>query len=224
MSRENRISIAPSILASDLSRLGEEIVAVEKAGADIIHFDIMDGHFVPNISIGFPIIESVRKVTSLPFDAHLMISEPDRFLEDFKRVGCNWLSVHIETCPHINRTLNRIKELGMKAGLAINPGSALSSLDGAMSDADFVVVMSVNPGFGGQKFLPAAYDRIREVRKKIGTSKTRIQIDGGIKKHNIGAAEAAGADIMVVGTGLFSSTNYSEMMASLRNSTSEASR
>lgn len=204
------------MLASDLSRLNDEIKALEKGGADVLHFDVMDGHFVPNITFGFPVIESARKATKLPFDAHLMIADADKFLDEFKRVGCDWLSVHVEACPHIHRTLQRIKELGMKPGVAINPGTSLAMLDGVLDFAEYILIMSVNPGFGGQKFIPNAFDRVRELKNKIGNRKVQIQIDGGIKKENIGEAVKAGVDILVIGTGLFASKDYSAAIPSLR--------
>lgn len=212
----NSIQIAPSMLASDLSRIGEEIRNLEKAGADVLHFDIMDGHFVPNITFGFPVLESLRPLTKLPFDAHLMISDADAYLDEFKRVGCDWVSVHIEACPHIHRTLHRIRELGMKAGVAINPGTSLSALDSVLDNADYILIMSVNPGFGGQKFIATAFDRVKELKKKIGIRKVQIQIDGGIKKENIGEAVRAGCEILVVGTGLFSVKDYQKSISELR--------
>lgn len=211
-----KIEIAPSLLACDLSRAGEEVKAVEKAGADVLHLDIMDGHFVPNITFGFPLIESLRKVTELPFDAHLMIENADAYLEDFKKVGCNWLSVHVEACPHINRTVARIRELGMKAGVALNPGTSLSSLDAILDHIDFVLVMSVNPGFGGQKFIQGSFERVAELKSKIGKRNVRIQIDGGIKAENVAGAAAAGAEIMVVGTGIFAAKDYVATVSQIR--------
>lgn len=211
------VLIAPSLLASDLSRLGEEIAAIDKAGADVIHFDVMDGHFVPNITFGIPVIESVRKVSKLPFDAHLMISNADAYLDAFRKAGCDWLSVHVEACPHLNRTLQRIRELGMKAGVAINPGTSLSALDACLDDVDYVLIMSVNPGFGGQSFIGQSFDRVRELKKRLGSRPVKIQIDGGIKESNIGEAARAGVDIMVVGTGFFASKDYAVQMKKLKD-------
>jgi len=210
------VQIAPSLLAANFTKLAEEIQKLEKAGVDVLHLDIMDGHFVPNITFGFPVIEAIRKVTKLPFDAHLMIEDADRYLEDFKKAGCDWLSVHVEACPHLNRTLNRIKELGMKAGIAINPGTSLSALDGALFDADYVLIMSVNPGYGGQKFLPSAIQRVKDLKAKIGTANIAIQIDGGIKEQNAGEVVAAGASILVVGTGLLGSSDYAKTVQALK--------
>ena len=213
---KNSIQIAPSLLAADFSRLGDEIAALEKAKVDVLHLDIMDGHFVPNITFGFPVIESIRKLTKLPLDAHLMIENADRYLEEFKRVGCDWISVHVEASPHLHRTISRIKELGMKAGVAINPGTSLSSLSGILDFTDFILIMSVNPGFGGQKFISNSFDRVRELRKMLGNRKVQIQIDGGINKDNIHEAVTAGCDILVMGTGLFKLKNYSVSVPELR--------
>ncbi len=211
-----KIEIAPSLLACDLSKLGEEIRAVEKAGVDVLHFDVMDGHFVPNITFGFPVIQSVRKITKLPFDAHLMIEDADRYLEEFQKAGCNWLSVHVEACPHIQRTLTRIRELGMKAGVALNPGTSIATLDSVLDFSDYILVMSVNPGFGGQKFISTSFEKVREVKVRIGKRPVRIQIDGGIKDLNIAEAAASGAEIMVVGTGLFGASDYTSQVKLLR--------
>ena len=213
---KSNVQIAPSLLASNLARLGEEISSLEKAGVDLLHLDIMDGHFVPNITFGFPVIEAIRPLTKLPLDAHLMIADADRYLDEFARVGCNWLSVHVEACPHIHRTLQRIKELKMKAGVAINPGTSLAALDGILPFADYVLIMSVNPGFGGQKFIPGSFDRVRELKRKIGKGQTQIQIDGGIKLDNIGEAVAAGVDCLVIGTGLLSAKDYASTVKSMR--------
>lgn len=204
------------MLASDLSRLKEEVEALEKAGADVLHLDIMDGHFVPNLTFGFPVIESMRKHTKLPFDAHLMIQDADRYIDEFHRVGCNWLSVHIEACPHIHRTLGRIRDLGMKAGVAINPGTSLFALESVLKDIDYILVMSVNPGFGGQKFIAQSLDRVRELRKNLSDTKIKIQMDGGLKLENIKEVYEAGVDIAVVGTGIFGLGNYPKTISDLR--------
>ncbi len=206
--------IAPSLLAADLTRLGEEVRAVEAAGADVLHFDVMDGHFVPNLTFGFPVIEALKKITRLPIDAHLMIQNADAFLDRFAQAGCDWLSVHVEACPHLHRTVSRIRELGMKPGVAINPGTPLSSLDAVLPHLDFVLAMSVNPGFGGQKFIEGTWDRIRELKKRA--PHLQVEIDGGIKVSNAKDAIAAGADILVVGTGLFGTPDYAQTVQALR--------
>ena len=210
------VQIAPSILAADMSRLGEEIQAMEKKGAEVMHFDIMDAHFVPNITFGFPVLERLRKLTKLPFDAHLMIEKADQFIDQFNEVGCDWISVHVEACPHIHRTLQKIREHGKKAGVAINPGTALSSLDGILDEVDYILVMSVNPGFGGQKFIPNATERIGEVKKKIGKRNILIEVDGGVKKENAKLLSDAGAQILVMGTGLFAQKDYKSAISSVR--------
>jgi ribulose-phosphate 3-epimerase len=211
------IQIAPSLLAADLSRLGEEVKALDAAGADVFHFDIMDGQFVPNISFGFPVIASVRKLTRLPFNAHLMIADADRYIDAFAEVGCNAISVHIEACPHINRTLSHIRQLGMQAGVAINPGTALETLSAVLDDIDHVLVMSVNPGFGGQSFIPRSLDRLQELRRKLGNRAVTIEIDGGIKADNIGSVVAAGAQRLIIGTGLLGAKDYPAAIRKLRD-------
>jgi ribulose-phosphate 3-epimerase len=212
------IKIAPSLLACDFSKLGEEISRLDAAGADVLHFDVMDGHFVPNLSIGVPVMESVRKVTKIPFDAHLMVENADKYIEPFAAAGANWISVHVEVTHDLVGTLKRIKKLGMKAGIAINPGTPLQRLDEALYAADFVLVMSVNPGFGGQSFIPETLMKIKELRKKIGTNPIQIEVDGGIKEHNISEIAKAGAEIIVVGTGLFSlDPDYAKGMQKLRS-------
>jgi ribulose-phosphate 3-epimerase len=199
------IEIAPSILSADFTRLGEQIAAAERGGATIIHFDVMDGHFVPNITIGLPVLRSLSRATRLPIDAHLMISEPGVYAEQFVEAGAQMVSVHIEADPHIHRTLASIKKKGAKAGIVLNPATSLGAIEEALQYADYVLVMSVNPGFGGQKFIPASLEKVRRLRRMIderGLS-IRIEIDGGIGPDNIADAAAAGAEIFVAGTSVF---------------------
>jgi len=221
-SKLKNFQIAPSILASDLSNLGEEIKKIEKSGVEILHFYIMDGQVVPNITFGFPILESLRKKTKLIFDAHLMIADADRYLEDFKKAGCDWISVHVEACPHLHRTVQQIKSLGMKAGVAINPGTSLDALNGILDFADFILIMSVNPGFGGQSFIKNSFERVQELKKRIGKRKVQIQIDGGIKKENIREAVASGCEILVMGTGFFSFKDYKQAVEVLSKEATKA--
>lgn len=199
------VEIAPSILSADFTRLGEQIAAAERGGATIIHFDVMDGHFVPNITIGLPVLRSLAHATRLPIDAHLMISEPGVYAEQFVEAGAQMVSVHIEADPHIHRTLASIKKKGAKAGIVINPATSLSALEEALQYADYVLVMSVNPGFGGQKFIPASLEKVRRLRRMIDERglATRIEIDGGIGPDNIADAATAGAEIFVAGTSVF---------------------
>lgn len=210
--------IAPSLLACDLARIGEEVRAVEEAGADVLHFDVMDGHFVPNLTFGLPVIEKIRPLTKLPIDAHLMVTNADQFISEYAAAGCNWISVHVEACPHLHRTLQKIREAGAKPGVAINPGTALSSLDGILDDVDYILVMSVNPGFGGQSYIQNATDRVSELKKKIGGRNILIEIDGGIKKDNFAKIIQAGVDVAVMGTGIFGQKNYSQLIKELRAS------
>lgn len=197
--------IAPSILSADFARLGEELKSVERGGAGVIHFDVMDGHFVPNITIGLPVVKAVRKATHLPIDAHLMITEPLRYATQFVDAGANMVSVHVETDPHLQRTLVAIREKGAKAGVAINPATPLVALEEALPFADFVLLMSVNPGFGGQEFIPTSLDKLRRLRRMIDERglKTQIEIDGGIDRDNIAEIVAAGAEIIVSGSAVF---------------------
>ena len=204
---EQSIVIAPSLLASDFARLAEEIEAVESAGARLLHVDIMDGHFVPNITIGPPVLESIRKVTSLPLDVHLMIERPDRYVDSFIDAGANWVSVHAEADAHLNRTLAYIRERGVAAGVAFNPATPIQALEEVLQDADYVLLMTVNPGFGGQRFIPSCLQKIRKLRSMIASNgyRARIEVDGGIDSGNLSEVLSAGAEIIVAGSAVFRS-------------------
>ena len=199
--------IAPSILAADFARLGEEARAVEAAGADWLHVDVMDGHFVPNITIGPPVVKSIRRVAKVPLDVHLMIMDPDRYLDAFAEAGAAMMSVHVELLPHLHRTVHAIKALGVKAGVVLNPSTAVGVLDEIAGDVDYVLVMSVNPGFGGQTFIPRSESKVRAVRAlldRAGNS-AAVEIDGGIDKANVARVVAAGVRIVVAGSAVFHS-------------------
>ena len=212
------LMIAPSILSADFARLGDDISQVVAAGADVIHIDVMDGHFVPNITIGPLVVEAVRRITDAPLDVHLMISNPDQYLEDFAEAGADWITVHVETCNHLHRTVARIKELGKKAGAVLNPATSLSSLDHILPDLDLVMLMSVNPGFGGQKFIPSTIDKTRRLKKIIDDMglKTGIEIDGGVSPATIGEIAQAGANIFVAGSAVFGKDDYAQVIAELK--------
>lgn len=213
------VKIAPSILSADFMRLGEEIKAAEAAGVDMFHIDIMDGHFVPNITIGPSIVESIKKITAIPLDVHLMIEEPDRYLRDFIKAGADYLTVHIEASVHLHRTVQWIKESGIKAGVSLNPATPVWSLDHILQDVDFVLIMSVNPGFGGQGFIPQMIDKIRVLKKIImerGLS-TLIEVDGGVNPDNARLVADAGADILVMGSAFFNSEDYASLTKRLRH-------
>ena len=214
------VKIAPSILSADFSRLGEEIKAVEAAGADWIHIDVMDGQFVSNITIGPPIIESIRKCTKLPLDVHLMIQNADCYLKSFIDAGADILTVHVEACPHLHRTVQAIKELDIRAGVVLNPSTALSTLEEIMVDIDMVLLMSVNPGFGGQEFIPSMTDKIANLRDIIDRFDTDIdlEVDGGIKTSNVKEVKEAGANIIVAGSAIFGSDDYKKTIKELRSS------
>jgi ribulose-phosphate 3-epimerase len=209
--------IAPSILSADFMRLGEEIRAAEEAGAHLLHIDIMDGHFVPNITIGYSIVEAIRKITKLPLDVHLMIEDPDRYLPDFARAGADFLTVHCEASVHLHRTVQWIREKGISAGVSINPATPVSLLEDIIADLDLVLLMSVNPGFGGQQFIPVVMEKIRRVKKMIAQagSSALIEIDGGVKPDNAKEIADAGADILVMGSAFFASGDYRKTMEGL---------
>jgi len=211
--------IAPSILSADFSTLKEEIKAVENAGADWIHADVMDGHFVPNITMGPFIVETVYNLTKLPIDVHLMIENPDLYIPDFIKSGASLISVHAEACTHLHRTIQLIKNSGVKAGVALNPATELSALEWVLDDLDFVVIMSVNPGFGGQSFIPGSLEKIRALRKMIEQKKlsTLIEIDGGVSEKTIEEISRAGTDAFVTGSALFGSDDYGATMDSFKN-------
>jgi ribulose-phosphate 3-epimerase len=199
------MKIAPSILSADFSRLGEEIRAAEEGGADWIHVDVMDGHFVPNITIGPVVMRGARRATELPLDVHLMIEDPDRYLEDFVRAGAAVLTVHQETCRHLHRTIHRIRELGVSAGVALNPATPLESVRDILADVDLLLVMSVNPGFGGQSYIPASTGKVRRARAMLDQigSKALIEVDGGVDASNAAALASAGADVLVAGSAVY---------------------
>ena len=199
--------IAPSILSADFTKLGEEIRAVEKAGADWIHIDVMDGHFVPNITIGPMIVEAARRSTKLPLDVHLMIEHPDRYVQDFADAGANLIAVQVETCTHLNRTVHQVRECGCRPGVVLNPSTPVSAVDWVLEDVDFVILMSVNPGFGGQKFIRSILPKISTAREYIDKHNldTVIVVDGGVDAGNAAEVAAAGADWLVMGTAFFSS-------------------
>jgi len=215
--------IAPSILSADFSKLGDEIKAVEAAGADWIHADVMDGHFVPNITIGPLIVEAVKRVTDLPIDVHLMIENPDNYIPAFAEAGAAYISVQVETCIHLNRTVQLIKDCGAQAGVVLNPATSLSSLEWVLEDVDYVLMMSVNPGFGGQAFIPSSLDKIKALRQQIqdrGLS-VLIEVDGGVNENTIAAIASAGTDVFVAGSAIFGSKDYQKTVQSFRQKISE---
>lgn len=215
------IEIAPSILSADFSRLGEEIQAVERGGAAILHVDVMDGHFVPNITVGLPVVKSLARATKLPIDAHLMISEPGRYAEQFVAAGAQMVSVHIEADAHVHRTLMAIKSAGAQAGVVLNPATPVVSVEEALPFADYVLVMSVNPGFGGQTFIRTATEKVRRLKALIAERNlaTRIEIDGGIDTENIAAVVEAGAEIIVAGSAIFGKKDPEAAVRKLREAT-----
>lgn len=215
------IDIAPSLLSADFSRLNEEISAVKRGGATVLHVDVMDGHFVPNLTVGLPVVKSLARATDLPIDAHLMISEPGRYAQQFVEAGARMVSVHVEADAHLHRTLSAIKAAGAQAGVVLNPATPIESLGEALPFADYVLVMSVNPGFGGQKFIATSVDKVRRLRRMIEERKleTRIEIDGGIDLENIASVVAAGAEIIVAGSAIFGAADPEAAVRQLREAT-----
>jgi ribulose-phosphate 3-epimerase len=220
---DRNIDIAPSILAADFSCLGAEIQRVERGGATILHVDVMDGHFVPNITVGLPVVKSLSAATRLPIDAHLMISEPGRYAEQFVRAGAAMVSVHVEADAHLHRTLMTIRAAGAKAGVVLNPATSVETLEEVLNFVDYVLVMSVNPGFGGQQFIPKALDKVRRLRRTIQERQldVRLEIDGGIDRNNIGEVVAAGAEIIVSGSAVFHTKDVEAAVRELRAATVE---
>jgi ribulose-phosphate 3-epimerase len=210
--------IAPSILSADFARLGEEIQAVEAAGADWIHVDVMDGHFVPNITIGPLIVKAARQSTRLPLDVHLMIENPDRYIAEFVEAGADLVAVQVETCPHLHRTVQLIRECGARPGVVLNPTTPLTTIEWILADVEFVMLMSVNPGFGGQRFIPATLEKIRQLRTMIEKRRlsTLIEIDGGVNRTTIADIAAAGADVFVAGSAIYGTPDYKAVINEFR--------
>ena len=210
--------IAPSILSADFSRLADEVRAVERAGADVIHVDVMDGHFVPNITIGPLVVQGLKKLTSLPLDVHLMIEKPERYIEVFAQAGSDWITIHAEVCPNLKRMIKKVRQLNARPGIVLKPATPLKTLFPVLDDIDLVLIMSVNPGFGGQSFIPSTLKKTERLRKIVNQNRypLEIEVDGGVKVENIREVSMAGADIFVVGTGIFKTENYEVTMKQLR--------
>jgi len=212
------VKIAPSILSADFARLGEEILAVEKAGADYIHVDVMDGHFVPDMTIGPLIVNAIRPVTNLPLDVHLMIENPDQYIEAFVNAGADYITVHVEAAKHLHRTIHHIKSFGIKAGVVLNPATPVESIQHVIADVDMVLLMSVNPGFGGQKFIPEVLPKIRKVKEMAdlkGVS-IEIEIDGGVNAETAKLCKEAGATVLVAGSAVYDQEDYAQAITLLR--------
>ena len=218
------MKIAPSILSADFAALGEAIARVEAAGADLLHVDVMDGHFVPNLTIGPPVIESIRKRTRLPLDVHLMIEEPERWVETYIKSGADYVTVHVEASAHLARTLTLIREAGARSGVALNPSTPPEVLQYVLDDLDLVLVMSVNPGFGGQSFIPTAYEKIRRLRAMLADRPVLISVDGGVNAENAGALAQAGASVLVAGSSIFGAGDPGAAVSLLRSASEVVKR
>jgi ribulose-phosphate 3-epimerase len=216
------MKIAPSILSADFAALGEAVARVEAGGADQLHVDVMDGRFVPNITIGPPVIESIRKRTRLPLDVHLMIVEPERYIETFVRAGADLVTVHVEACTHLNRILHQIREAGAKAGVALNPSTPPEAIEWVLDDLDLILVMSVNPGFGGQSFIPSSIAKVRQVKTLIGKRPIDISVDGGVNRDTAGPLAQAGATILVAGTAVFGAQDPAQAVKDLRSASEQS--
>lgn len=212
------IKIAPSILSADFSCLGEEVKRIEKGGADLVHIDVMDGHYVPNITFGPPVIKCLRKVTDMPFDVHLMIEEPEKYIKDFVDAGADYITVHVESTVHLHRTIQLIKSFGIKAGAVLNPATPIDTLEYILEDLDMVLIMTVNPGFGGQSFIEATKTKVRKLRKIIDEKNLDIdiQVDGGVKVENIGEIAACGANVFVAGSAVYGSSNIEQTITEMK--------
>lgn len=216
--------IAPSLLSADFGRLAEEVGAVEKAGADLLHVDVMDGRFVPNITIGPPVVAAIKRCAKLPLDVHLMIVEPERYIEAFADAGADVLTVHAEATPHLQRAVARVRELGKKAGVSLNPSTSLSAIEWVLTDIDMVLIMSVNPGFGGQEYLPSMTGKIELLRSQLVRSglSVDIEVDGGIKTDNVAEVVRAGANVIVSGSGIFKTKDYGKTISAMRDNIRKA--
>lgn len=217
MSFERKIKISPSILSADFANLESEIAQLDPGLVDYLHMDVMDGHFVPNITIGPPVIAAIQKVTNIPLDVHLMIEKPERYFENFRKAGAHIISVHAEACPHLQRSLQNIRELGAKAGVSLNPSTPLSVIENVLPDLDLILLMTVNPGFGGQKFIPQMMQKIKACREMIESYPIDLEVDGGIKLHNIREIYDAGANVFVAGSEIFGNPPYNEVIRRMKS-------